>query len=84
MTNKILKSIALIVLLITMGLVFNFIGYGTTQEIGKVAVQQVNNDSAYYILRSSNTLSILYTIIQVVLNALIAYALYIVWKPKNK
>ena len=83
MKAKIFKTIGVIILIITIGLVYNLLVYGTVQEFAQTAAQQVNDDSAYYILKTQSSLTTLYKVIYGVVNIGLLSLFYFIWKPKK-
>ncbi len=84
MKVKILKTLGIVLLLIVTGLLFNLVDYGTAQEYAKIATQQVSGDAAYYALKTTPTVVVLYRIIFAVVNIFLLGLLYPIWKSDVK
>jgi hypothetical protein len=83
MKAKIFKTIGVIILIITIGLVYNLLVYGTGQEYAQTAAQQFSDDSSYFALRTQTSVITLYKAIYGVINIGLLSLFYFIWKPKK-
>ena len=84
MRNKIIKSLLVVVLLITIGLSYNLIVYKTTQDYSAVAANQFTDDNSYYTLKTQKSTNIFIDFIYGV-SIIGSFSLfYFIWKPKKE
>lgn len=83
MKVRVLKSIGVIILIIILGLIFSQVDYSTSQEYSKIAADQLNDDTAYNLLKTKAPLFNLYKLLCIVGMVSISSLFYFIWKPKK-
>ena len=84
MRNKIIKSLLVVLLLISIGLSYKLVVYKTTQDYSAVAANQLTDDNSYYTLKTQKTA---FNFIDVIDGVSILGSLslfYLIWKPKKE
>lgn len=84
MRSKIIKSILVVFLLISIGMVHNVVKYTNQQEYAQIAAQQVNDDNAYTELKTQPAVSTAIEFIFAVVTIGSLSLFYFIWKPKKE
>jgi hypothetical protein len=83
MKKNIILTLVIVVALIAINMFFSFGHYAITQNYTQVAADQVNDDSAYYALKTKPFILQYLWLIKTGIGILGLYFIYLVWKPKK-
>lgn len=84
MKRKIILTGVIVMIYIGVNMLLNIGSYSASQNYAQIAAQQVNDDSAYYALKTQSTVTDYMWLVKIGLILIGTFCMYLVWKPKAK